>query len=118
MLSIGVIVEQLHEKVESLFLEHGKASSYPKILIREAAVNVDMPQVFRVMVEGVEMAVCKEGFLEAVLIMFLGYYVFNIEYPMELKGTLGFVTKYLLEIRDSTVKEKKVSKFWDKVISL
>ena len=44
--------------MEALFLEHDKVSSYPKIRLGGGeGVDVDAPQTYLVLVEGVEMAV-------------------------------------------------------------
>ena len=72
-----------------------------------------MPQWYQIMVEGVE-----EGFVQAVWVMFMGFYI-HIEYPddLKIKSTLGFVTKYILGIKDTTLKDKKVDKLWDKLVN-
>ena len=49
--------------------------------------------------------------------MYIPFYVFNIEYPIDMKSTLGFVTQYVFGIEDSSINDRKITKLWDKLVS-
>lgn len=116
VLSILVVVEQLSEKTENLFYVQGMPSSFPKILLH-GHFTFDRPQTLDIIVEGVKMASIKEGLLEALCVQIMGFYVFNIIFPRELKSTLAFLTKYIFGIKDITLKCSKVEKLWNKLIT-
>ena len=80
------IINLVGEKEENLFLKAGKKSSVPRISV-EGTIQFEVPETFRVIVEGEEMACCGE-LLDAVGLLFAGFYIFNIPLK-DLSSTLS-----------------------------
>ena len=100
------IINLVGEKEENLLLKAGKKSSVPRISV-EGTIQFEVPQTFRVIVEGQEMACCGE-LLDAVGLMLAGFYIF-IQFK-DLSSTLSFFAQCIFEIDDKTVKDKKVAR--------
>ena len=90
------------EKEENLFLKAGKKSSVPRIGV-EGTIQFEVPQTFRVIVEVEEMACCGE-LLDAVGLLFEGFYISNIQFK-DLSSTLSFFFQCIFGIEDRTVKD-------------
>ena len=63
---------------------------------------LDADAVFDVMVEN-EIIAHQNGFINVLAIIVASYYDFNIEYRTKLNGTLTFIQKFFLKIKDEDV---------------
>ena len=88
------VINLVGEKEEDLFLNAEQKSSVPRISV-EGTLQFEVPQTFGVIVEGEEMAFCGE-FLDAVGLLFAGFYIFNIQFK-DLSSTLSFLPSVFLE---------------------
>ena len=58
-------------------------------------------EVFEIVVDN-RMVARTNDFFQEFSVMMASYYVFNLEYPNTLVGTLSFIQRYILGISDST----------------
>lgn len=66
-----------------------------------------------------EKNICStEGVLEAFVVLFSVFYIFNIEYPKYAKNTLIFIQKYIIQLKDKYKTPSKVSALMLKLNSL
>ncbi len=66
--------------------------------------------LFAIMADGIK--VCESNTpAKAIKSLMAIFYVFNIAYPTKVTSTLSFIQKILLNVQDSTKKDKKVVKF-------
>ena len=82
------VINLVGEKEEDLFLNAEQKSSVPRISV-EGTLQFEVPQTFGVIVEGEEMAFCGE-FLDAVGLLFAGFYISNIQFKDMSSSTLSF----------------------------
>ena len=72
------------------------------LLLNILVYLLDADAVFDVMVEN-EIIAHENGFINVLAIMVASYYDFNIEYRNKLNGTLTFIQKFFLKIKDEDV---------------
>ena len=106
------MIDNLKEDVNTLYLlEDDDSSSYPKF---KSTTNGD--RAVHTFIEGVPVLKARDV-TKAIQGMLGCYYVFNLEYPEELKSTLSFFQHALLGINDGLKKDAKVTKFLNKLRS-